>query len=137
MEYFNCNYSKLKNMPEIKLYKLAIIVILIGIILVIFALKFKTYKHCECYGIFEDDVLIINIERKLSEYLEKSEYIVFNNQKLNFKIKEYGNYEIINNEIYQEIKIIVDKDFYHNEVGVVEFYYDKNSVLKFIIDLFR
>lgn len=137
MEYFNCNYSKLKNIPEIKLYKLAIVFILISIILVEISLKVKIYQHSECYGIYENNVLVINIERKLSENLGKSEYIIFDNKKVNFKIKEYGEYEIINNEIYQEIKIIVDKVFYHNQVGVVEFYYDKKSVFKFIVDLFK
>lgn len=137
MEYFNCNYSKLNNLPEIKLYKLIYIVIIIIIIIVILSFKIKIYKHGECYGIYQNNVIMINIESKLSENLEKSEYIIFDNQQLNFKIKEYGEYEIINNEVYQEIKITVDKEFYSNQVGLVKFYYDEECVIKFILDLFK
>lgn len=135
MDYFKINYSKLKNLPEKKFDRLIILFVIIIIFVVFCASKIMIYEKEQVYGIYLDNILTIKVNNKYSKYLDKSEYIKFNDSKVNFKIKEYGEYEIINNEIYQEVKIIVDKDFYQNEVGIVEFYYDKKSVLKYIINL--
>lgn len=135
MDYFKINYSKLKNLPEKKFDRLIILFVIIIIFVVFCASKIMIYEKEQVYGIYLDNILTIKVNNKYSKYLDKSEYIKFNDSKVNFKIKEYGEYEIINNEIYQEVKIIVDKDFYQNEVGIVEFYYDKKSVLKYIISL--
>ena len=137
MEFFKINYNKLEHMPEIKYYKF--ILLLIGIFVIIFfiTLKIEIFKKFQCYGIFYDNILTLNINSELSDNLNISEYIVFKNNKLNFEISEYGSYEIINNMIYQEVKLIVDENFYDNEVGIVEFYYDKKSVFKYILDLFK
>lgn len=135
MDYFKINYSKLRNLQEKKFDKLIILFVIIIIFVVFCASKVMIYEKEQVYGIYLDNILTIKVNNKYSKYLDKSEYIKFNDSKVNFKIKEYGEYEIINNEIYQEVKIIVDKDFYQNEVGIVEFYYDKKSVLKYIINL--
>lgn len=135
MDYFKINYSKLRNLPEKKFDKLIILFVIIIIFVVFCANKIMIYEKEQVYGIYLDNILTIKLNNKYFKYLDKSEYIKFNDSKVNFKIKEYGEYEIINNEIYQEVKIIVDKDFYQNEVGIVEFYYDKKSVLKYIINL--
>ncbi len=137
MDYFKINYSKLKHLPEKKFNKLIILLVIVIIFVIFCASKIVIYEKEQVYGIYLNEELIVKINNELSKKLDKCEYIMFNDSKVNFKIKEYGEYEIINNEIYQEIKIIVDKDFYHNEVGKVEFYYDKKSVLKYIINLLK
>lgn len=137
MEFFKINYSKLENLPQLKFYKLIIFILSLFVILIILACNIEIYEKSKCYGIYSNNILTININNKLSDKLKSSKYIIFNNKKMNFKINSYGNYEIIDNEIYQEIELVVDNNFYDNEVGLVEFYYDKKSVFKFVLDLFN
>lgn len=137
MDYFKINYSKLKSLPIIGINKLIIVLVIIIIFVIFCASKITIYEKEKVYGIYLDNILTIKVNNMYSKHLDKSEYIIFNNKMVNFKLKEYGEYEIINNEIYQEIKIIVDEEFYQNEVGIVEFYFDKKSLLKYIINLLK
>jgi len=137
MDYFKINYNKLENMPQIKFYKIIFIFLSLLIILFIMSFYIKVDKKLECYGIINNNVLKIKINNELSDSFKSLEYIIFNDKKIKFKINNYGNYEIINNEIYQEIELIVDEKFYDNEIGLVEFYYDKKILFKYILDLFK
>jgi len=137
MDYFKINYSKLENIQEIKFYKLSIGLFIVFILFIIVSKSVTIYEKFECYGIYTNDMLTIKIDNTLSEKMNESEYIIFNKRNSKFKIKEYGEYEILNNVVYQEISIITDNNFYNNEVGIVEFYYDKKSVFEYIINLFK
>lgn len=137
MNYFKINYNKLENIPERKYFKLIIVFTLLICIILFTISKQKMNEKFETYGIYTDNSLTININNKLSDKLKVSEYLVFNNTKTKFEIVDYGSYELINNEIYQEVTITMDKYFYQNEVGIVTFYYDKKTILQYIIGLFR
>lgn len=137
MDYFKINYSKLKNIKEINFYKIVIVVLCIFIILFIMSFYIEVNKKWEGYGIVNDNILKIKINNKLSDNFKSDNTIIFNNKRTNFKINSYGTYEIINNEIYQDIELIVDGNFYDNEIGLVEFYYDKKILFKYILDLFK
>lgn len=137
MNYFKINYNKLENIPERKYFKLIIVFTLLICIILFTISKQKINEKFETYGIYTDNSLTININNKLSDKLKVSEYLVFNNTKTKFEIVDYGSYELINNEIYQEVTITMDKYFYQNEVGIVTFYYDKKTILQYIIGLFR
>jgi len=134
MDYYKINYNKLENLKQIKFHFILIFIIILMSFLIILALNMQTYKKITTYGICKDNILQININSRLSDKLKVSNYIIFNNKKTNFEIKEYKEYELIDNKIYQNIEIIVDENFYHNEVGLVEFYYDKK---KYIFSCFR
>lgn len=136
MDYFKINYNKLKNIKEIKFYKGIFILIIIVILLLIISIKLDVYEKLECYGIYQNNLITLEVNTKFSDNIKNSEYIIFNDKKTDFQIKEYGEYEIINNEVYQKIILIVDEKFYDNEVGVIKLYYDKKSVLKYILKLF-
>jgi len=137
MEYFQVNYSKLLNLKQINFYKLIIIIFCIFILIIVCSLNIKVFQKVECYGIFKDNILNININSKLSDKIKSSKYIIFNDKKIYFKINKYGNYELLNDEIYQDIELSTDKKFYDNEIGIVKFYYGKKSVFKYILDLFK
>ena len=137
MDYFKINYNKLENLRQINYYKFIIGMLIIIFVLFILGLKINTYHKLQTYGIYSNNSLQIKIESRLSDEMKNSEYIVFNDKKTKFKIFEYGNYEIINNNIYQEITIIMDEKFYNNEIGLVEFYYGKESIFNYILDLFK
>lgn len=136
MDYFKINYDKLQNMPQINYYRIVIIISLLFISLIIVSSFVKIYQKDICYGIYNNNILKLKINSELSDNIKKSEYITFNNEKTKFKIQNYGDYEIIDNFIFQEIYLIIDDKFYHNEVGKVELYYDRQSILKIILDLF-
>lgn len=137
MDYFKINYNKLENIPEIKYYKIIILIVLLFIFLILLASKVEIFEKFESYGIYSNNTLTVKINSKLSDNLKKSEYIIFNDLKFELNILEYGNYEIIDNDVYQEIKIYVDGNFYDNEVGIIEFYYNKENALRFIWNLFK
>ena len=137
MKYFRINYFKLQNLNQLKYYVVIFVVIfLIIILLLISSLTTVSIKE-EFYGLYVDNVLKLKINVKLSDKFKKCKYIVFNDKKTNCKMIEFNDFEIINNEIYQEIDLTIDKKFNNNEVGVVELYYDKKTILKYIFDLFK
>lgn len=137
MDYFKINYNKLENLYQINFYKLVFVIFIFLIILFVMTFFIKVDKKWECYGIINDNILKIKINNELSDSLKSLEYIRFNDKNINFKINSFGNYEIVNNEIYQEIELIIDEKFYDNEIGLVEFYYDRGILFKYILDLFK
>lgn len=137
MDLFKINYNKLSNLRQLNFNILIIIVMLLFMILIFVSLNIEVYKTFECMGIYSNNTLKIKINSKLSDNLKNAEYSFFQNQKLNFQIVNFGSYELIDNTIFQEIDLSVDKKFYDNEIGLVEFYYQKQKLLIYIFDLFK
>lgn len=137
MEYFKINYYKLQNLSQLNFYKIIIFIILNLLILLIMGYFMSTYDKVSFSAIYNNNILTIKINNKLSDTLKNNKYIVFNDVKTKYKILEYGEYEIIGNEIYQEVNLSVDKEFINNEVGIVELYYDKQKIIKYIFELFK
>ena len=137
MKYFKINYCRLQNLTQINYYIVVfVMLILIVILLLIASLKTISIKE-EYYGIYVDNVLNIKINVKLSDKFKSKEHIIFNNKKTKYKIVKFNDFEIVNNEIYQNITLALDEDFHNNEVGLVELYYDKKSILNYIFELFK
>ena len=137
MELFKINYNKLSNLRQLKFNLIVIIVILLFVMLIFLALNIEVYKKFECMGIYSNNTLKITINSELSDNLKNAEYIIFQNKKLIFQIVNFGNYEVIDNTIFQEIDLSVDEKFYDNEIGLVEFYYQKQKLLFYIFELFK
>ena len=136
MDYFKINYSKLYNMPIFKYHYLIYAISLSLLIVIIFSFKVDVYKTYTTYGIYNDNVLYLKIHNKLSDKLNNA-YIMFENKKFKVKVHEYLDYELISNEVYQNISIIIDKDTYDNQVVKTTIYYDKEKIYKHILDLFK
>jgi len=137
MSYFKINYDKLKNLNQTKYH--IFIGILISIILLIILISFfiNINKKITLYGICNDNILTLKINSKLSDNFKNNSHIKFNNKKLKYTILNYGKYEIIDNEIYQEINLTIENKLIDNEVGKVELYYNKEKLIKFIFKLFK
>lgn len=137
MEYFKINYSKLENLPQLKFYIFVLFNVVLIFILIIVAFFIKVNHITYTYGIYKDNILHIKINSKLSDVLKNDAEIIFNNENVNYSVISYEDYEVIDNNIYQEIKLSIDKSFYDNEIGMVKIYYHKESLIKYIFDLFK
>lgn len=137
MEYFKINYYKLQNLSQLNFYKIIIFIILNILILLIVGCFISIYNKASFSAIYNNNILTIKINNKLSDTLKNNKYIVFNDVKTGYEILEYGEYEIIGNEIYQKVNLSVDKEFINNEVGIVELYYNKQRIIKYIFELFK
>jgi len=135
MDYFKVNYNKLQYMPQLNFNKIIILLTISIVFLIVIALNLKIYHSFECYGVYSNNLLTIKINNELSDEIKNSKYITFNKVKTNFKINNYGKYEITNEKIYQEIELIIDEEFYDDEIGLVKFYYDKKNIFKFIFNI--
>lgn len=137
MDYFKVNYNKLQNLPQLSYFKIITLIIAIFVFFFILSNKLYIQNKYSCYGIYSNNSFFININEKLSDKLQENEFVYLKNKKTKFEIGSYGEYKIIDNEVYQDIELIVDGKFYDNEVLLMEFYYDKISILKYILDLFK
>lgn len=137
MEYFKINYDRLENLKQKKFYIFVMLIVIILLTLLIIACFIKIPSKVKFSGIYYDNILTIKINTKLSDDLKNNKYIIFNDQKTKYKIESYQETEIIDNEIYQEINLTIEKKFKNNEVGIVELHYDKQKLIEYIFDLFK
>jgi hypothetical protein len=137
MDYYQINYKKLENIHQIRYSFFIGVFILIITIIVILSFINYAYDIEEFYGIYNDNILTFKINTKLSDKLKKENILSFNNKEVNYKILEFKDYEIINNEIYEIVELKIDGDFYQNEVGIIKIYFDKKRIIFHILDLFK
>ncbi len=137
MNYFKINYNRLENLPQINFYKFVFSVIVIFIIMIFISYVMNTYKTINLYGYYNDGILHIKINNILSDKIKSEDHLYFNNQKTFYEVSSFGEYEIINNEIYQAVNLKLKDNFINNEVGVVKIKYDKKRILNYILDLFK
>lgn len=137
MKYFKINYNKLQNLSQIKYYIVVLIILMLLVLLIIISCFVSVYQNVSFYGVYNENVLKIKINNKLSDTLKNNQYIEFNGKKTTYKILNFREYEIIDNEIYQYVDLIIDGNFYNNEVGLVILRYDKKKIINYILKLFK
>ena len=137
MDYFKLNYYKLANIKLFGFYKVIIMILLLLIILIILACNITTYHKVNLYGFYKDNIIHFKINNKLSDAVSKNEYITFNKERIKYKDLSYGDYEIIGNDIYQDVYLTIDKNLYENEVGLITIYYHKEKIIEYIFELFK
>ena len=134
---YKINYKKLENLKQTNYIIFIAIFVLILILLLIIG-YFKSMNEIETfYGIYSDDVLTFKINSKLSDKLKSQNKFSFNNKNVNYKIINFSDYEILNNEIYVTVNMELDGDFYQNEVGEIKLVFDKKKIIFYIFDLFK
>ncbi len=137
MNYFKVNYDKLKNLEEKNYYLIVITVIFIILYLLLVSCFIKVKERMEYAGIVNDGVLKVGVNNSFSDIIKNNNTLKFKEQEMHYKVKEFGEYEVIDNEIYENIYLVVDGQIYDNEVGVVTFYYHENNLCKYIFKLFK
>ena len=137
MNYFQVNYYRLRNLSQKHLFAIIILIIIIGIFILGFSYFKVVSRKYNCYGIYQNNLLNIKVMQDKIDIFKDNKELVFNNYKVAYKIKNMGEYELIDNKIYQNIYLTIDGNFYDNEVGEVEIYYRKEKLIKFIFELFK
>lgn len=137
MNIFKMNYNKLFNLKILNFNILIYIVLIILAILFIISFQIEVYQIDEFYGIYENNKLNVKINEKLSENIHNIDFIIFKNEKHKIKNINFISYEIIENSIFENIEIELDKSFLNNEIGKVKFYYGKQKLIKCILELFE
>ncbi len=136
MNYYKVNYEKLKNINEINYFLFTIVILFVILYFIFLSFFIKVKSKIECFGIISDNILKINLNSKLSDKIKNSK-IKFKDTYITYEIENYGEYEIIDNEVYQIINLKVDANFYDNEVGLVTIYYNEISLWEYILSLFK
>lgn len=137
MNDFKINYDKLQRLPMIKFHYLLYLIILLFIILIYIACQINIERKITCYGMVENELIKIEINEKLSDKIKSGQKLIFSNRKMNYKVVNFGNYQIIDNNIIEEIKLEVDKYVYENEVSEVTIIYDRQKIIEYILELFK
>ena len=136
MNYYKVNYEKLKSINEINYFLFTIVILFVILYFIFLSFFIKVKSKIECFGIISDNILKINLNSKLSDKIKNSK-IKFKDTYITYEIENYGEYEIIENEVYQIINLKVDANFYDNEVGLVTIYYNEISLWEYILSLFK
>ncbi len=137
MKYFQVNYYRLRNLSQKHLFAIIILIIIIGIFILGFSYFKVVSRKYNCYGIYQNKLLNIKVMQDKIDIFKDNKKLIFNKKEVKYKIKNMGEYELIDNKIYQNIYLTIDGDVYDNEVGEVEVYYRKEKLIKFIFELFK
>lgn len=137
MNYFQVNYYRLRNLSQKHLFAIIILIIIIGIFILGFSYFKVVSRKYNCYGIYQNNLLNIKVMQDKIDIFKDNKKLIFNNKDVKYKINNMGEYELIDNKIYQNIYLTIDGDVYDNEVGEVEIYYRKEKLIKFIFELFK
>ena len=137
MNYFQVNYYRLRNLSQKHLFAIIILIIIIGVFILGFSYFKVVSRKYNCYGIYQNKLLNIKVMQDKIDIFKDNKKLIFNKKEVKYKIKNMGEYELIDNKIYQNIYLTIDGDVYDNEVGEVEIYYRKEKLIKFIFELFK
>ena len=135
--YVNSNY--LLNLKP-KMYKLPIITLILLLILVIVSFIYKTYDTKVVIGYIscqEECYLDIKVDLNLVSKLDDVKFIEVNNKKIDIICTDISEVLADNNSLnYQIIKYKLDIHEYKSLFYEVKLYYNKDLIIKKIINIF-
>ena len=127
------NYNSILSIK----YKTSILSIIISSILIIsLILSFflQTYTSYNVNGIYRD-CLIVSVPIENSDAVQKGEYLTIDGINYSYKIIKISELMVSDYINYQEYYIRIDKNFRQNEVINITFYYNKQRIIKKIIEI--
>lgn len=137
MNYYNIDYYKLSHIKIINYFVFIIILIIAFIIFWIFGNFITINKSIINYGIIQDDVLKIKIEKGLSDTYMQNNELIFNNKIYEYDSMNFSDIEVINDNVYQTINLNLKGAKINGEFGVVKLNYEKIKLNKYILELFK
>lgn len=136
MKYYKLNYDYLSNLRILKMWIVVLFIIVFFTIIIVMANRITILKTYKNYGFVKDNYLNLKIDQKSTDKIKNSEYFVFNNKRYDVTEIVFDDYEIINDDIYINTKILIDNAL-ENEFGKIKFVYKKEKIIDFIFELFK
>ena len=121
------SYDELIN---IKYHVYQVFIILVGIALIVslYALKIEVYDVYNTKGYIKNSNLVINIPIENSDTIINGDYLVINDEKYNFEVKNISDVLLSNNVNYQEVVLEIASDIPENSIVDTIIYHDKEKV---------
>ena len=116
-------------------YQVFIILVIIALIMSLYTLKIEVYDVYNTKGYIKNSNLIINIPIDYSDTIINGEYLVINDEKYNFEVKNISDVLLSNNVNYQEVVLEIDSDIPENSIVDTMIYHDKEKVAAKIKEL--
>ena len=114
------------------------IIIYMLLILLIFFLIFihirETYDTLNIYGIYDQDLIVLEVPLDNSDKIINSSYIIVNKEKYDFSLKSISEIKEKNFVNYQTYYLDVDNSFQNNQVLLITFYYNKQKIVQKIYE---
>ena len=111
----------------------SIFIISLGILLVL-SIKYETYDKETIIGIVSDNNILINVTNN-SDAVQKSSFIKIEGKEYKYSIVNISELMVSGGVNYQIYTINVKEKFKNNEVVKITFYYNKQKIIRKIIDI--
>ena len=128
------SYVSLYQIPY-KKHILAIFLIIIFISSMVISFRLKAYSSFKTYGVFIDNHLYVDIPIDNSDAVNKGTYLKIDDYKYAFKIEEISDLQVEGSINYQTYSLKIMKEYQNNQVVEITFYYDKQRIIRKIIDI--
>ena len=127
-------YQSLLNINYHNYLVLLITVILLMIILVL-SISLYSYDKCNYVGVFNENQIFVNVLYNNSDAILKGTYMVIDKKQYKYVIKNISDLMIDNQINYQVYTIdFKDNSLMNNEIINITFYYNRQKIIKKIIN---
>ena len=119
-------------------YKKHVLLIFLFIIIITsFVISFNTkaYSSYKTYGIYLDNHLYVDIPIDNSDAVKKGIYLKIDDEKYDIEIEEISDLQVEGNINYQTYSLKSFTEYKNNQVVEITFYYNKQRIIKKIINL--
>ncbi len=117
--------------------KHVLLIILFIIIITSFVISFNTkaYSSYKTYGIYLDNHLYVDIPTDNSDVVKKGSYLKIDDEKYDIQIEEISDLQVEGNINYQTYSLKSFREYKNNQIVEMTFYYNKQRIIKKIINL--
>ena len=136
MDYYKVNYDSLRNIHQVKYYIVIIVVFLICIISIIASNFIYINVSNKLLGIYNNDLIYLKLERNQLSELLKNDSLLVNDENIKYEINKMDNYEIVDNFIYEDVYLTVDKKYINNTILNISII-NKIKLIDYIFELFK
>lgn len=128
------NYEDILNIEASDKLAFSIISFLfLSLILIMFF--YESYSVIDYDGMYDGKNVIITLKYDVTNIIKSGEYIVIDEKEYDYSIKSYGDIFLVADEYFQSIYLDIDADLKKNEVIKITVFYNKNKMIKKIINV--
>lgn len=109
-------------------YHVFIIMVIIAIGLTLYMLRVEVYDVYNTVGYIKNRSLVLNIPIEYSDTIINGEYLVIEDEKYTYEVKNISEILLSNNINYQEVVIDIENNFKENSIVDTNIYHDKEKV---------